>query len=120
MRRTGKRGQAAAAETREGFEPVGVVLDQLLRSMRLETRFAAAEATDRWSSTVGPDVLARTRCVGVRDGELLVEVLGATWMGHLGVLKQGILERMNQTLEAPKRLRAIRFVPMRSKEEIER
>ena len=120
MRRTGKRGAAAASDVREGFEPVGAVLDQLLRSMKLETRFAAAEATDRWVTAVGPDVLARTHCVGVRDGELLVEVLGATWMGHLTVLKEGILERMNQTLEPSKRLRAIRFVPMRSKEVIER
>ncbi len=115
MRRTG-RSAAEAAETREGFEPVGTVLDMVLRSLRLETKFQAAEATDRWATVVAPEVLARTRCVGVRDGELLVEVKGAVWMGHLGVLKQGILDRMNQTLETEKRLHAIRFVPMRSKE----
>jgi len=116
VRRTGKRG---AAPAREGFEPVGTVLDQVLRSLRLETRFAAAEATERWASTVGPEALARTRCVGVRDGELLVEVQGATWMGHLAILRQGILDRMNQTLPAEKRLSTIRFIPMRSKEEID-
>jgi len=121
---TGPGRRTAGAETgakaREGFEPVGTVLDQVLRSLRLETRFAAAEATDRWASAVEPAALARTRCIGVRDGELLVEVLGSTWMGHLAVLRQGILERMNQTLAPEKRLRAIRFVPMRSKEEIQR
>jgi predicted nucleic acid-binding Zn ribbon protein len=117
VRRTGRTGSAAA---REGFETVGTVLDEVLRGLRLETRFAAAEATERWSDVVGPEVIARTRCVGVRDGELLVEVQGATWMGHLAVLRQGILERMNETLAAEKRLRAIRFVPMRSKEEIKR
>ncbi len=120
MRRTGRRTAAAAVEARDGFEPVGTVLDEVLRALRLETRFAAAEATDRWASAVEPAVLARTRCVGVRDGELLVEVQGSTWMGHLGVLRQGILDRMNQTLAPEKRLRAIRFVPMRSKEEIKR
>jgi Dna[CI] antecedent DciA-like protein len=122
VRRSGRRTGAAGdqVQTREGFASVGTVLDEVLRSLRLETRFAAAEATDRWAGAVGPDALARTRCVGVRDGELLVEVQGSTWMGHLAVLRQGILERMNQTLPAEKRLRAIRFVPMRSKEEIER
>ena len=124
MRRTGRRGAALAsagsALSREGFEPVGTVLDQVLRALRLETRFAAAEATERWASSVDPDVLTRTRCVGVRDGELLVEVRGATWMGHLAVLKQGILDRMNQTLPEEKRLTAIRLVPMRSKEETKR
>jgi predicted nucleic acid-binding Zn ribbon protein len=121
VRRTGRRtGSATGTAVREGFEPVGTVLDEVLRSLRLETRFAAAEATDRWSDAVGPEVIARTRCVGVRDGELLVEVQGATWMGHLAVLSQGIIDEMNQTLAPEKRLRAIRFVPMRSKEEIKR
>ena len=118
MRRTARRSGEATA--REGFEPVGTVLDQVLRSLRLEARFAAAEAADQWSSVVGPEVVARTRCVGVRDGELLVEVQGSVWMGHLAVLRQGILERMNGTLPAEKRISAIRFVPMRSKEEIDR
>lgn len=115
MRRTG-RNEAEAAGAREGFEPVGAVLDLVIRSLRLTTKFQAAEATDLWATAVPPEVLARTRCVGVRDGELLVEVKGSVWMGHLAVLRQGILDRMNQTLEAEKRLRSIRFVPMRSKE----
>ena len=56
MRRPGRRtaGAGTGAEAREGFEPVGAVLDQVLRSLRLETRFAAAEATDRWASAVEP------------------------------------------------------------------
>ena len=115
-RTAGRHGEAPA----EGFQPVGTVLDDVLQALKLETRFAAAQATDRWATTVGPKVLARTRCVGVRDGELLVEVQGAVWMGHLAVLRQGIMEQMNRTLEADQRLRAIRFVPMRSKEEIKR
>ena len=114
---SGRRtGRADGSESRDGFEPVATVLDQVLQTLKLDARFAAAEATDRWVEAVGSEVLARTHCVGVRDGELLVEVHGAVWMGHLTVLKQGILDRMNQTLAVPNRLRAIRFVPMRSKE----
>jgi len=108
-----------AGSTR-AFESVGAVLEQVIRTLRLETRFAGAEASDRWNETVAPEVKARTHCVGVRDGELLVEVQGSVWMGHLAVLKQGILDEMNRTLPAEKRISAIRFVPMRSKEEIER
>ena len=104
----------------ERFEPVGTVLDQVLKSLRLEQKFAAAEATDRWAGAVDENVLARTRCVGVRDAELLVEVQGSVMMGHLAVLKHGILDRMNRSLPAEKRIHAIRFVPMRTKEEIER
>ena len=118
MRRSARRtGGRHGEEPREGFQPVGSVLEEVLQALKLETRFAAAEATDRWALAVGPAVLARTRCVGVREGELLVEVQGAVWMGHLAVLRQGILDEVNRTLPASKRLRAIRFVPMRSKEE---
>jgi hypothetical protein len=102
------------------FETVGTVLDHVMKSLRLEQKFAAADATDRWAGAVDKDVLARTRCVGVRDAELLVEVQGSVMMGHLAVLKQGILDRMNRSLPAEKRISAIRFVPMRTKEEIER
>ncbi len=100
----------------KSFEPVGSVLDQVIQGLKLDARFKAAEATDHWAQVVGPEVKKRTRCVGVRDGELLVEVHGAVWMGHLAVLKQGILDEINQRLPAETRLRAIRFVPMRSKE----
>ena len=123
MRRAGSRGHAAGAE--RGFETIATVLDNVLHALKLETRFAAAEATERWAEAVraetgGTEVLARTHCVGVRDGELLVEVQGATWMGHLSVLRQGILERMNRELQPEQRILAIRFVPKRSKEVIQR
>ena len=118
MRRTAKAWDAQGGAARgETFEAVGAVLDHVLQSLKLEARFAAAEATDRWIEVVGPEVRARTRCVGVRGTELLVEVQGAVWMGHLAVLRQGILEEINEKLPAEKRLRAIRFVPMRTREE---
>jgi hypothetical protein len=66
---------------------------------------------------VGPDVARRTRAVGVRDRELMVEVQGAVWMGHLAVLRQGILDDLNGRLPAESRLTSIRLVPMRCKEE---
>jgi len=113
MRRVPARG---AARTKF-FEPVGAVLDQVIEGLRLDARFASAGATDCWAQVVGPEVSGRTRCVGVRDGELLVEVRGAVWMGHLAVLRQGILDQINERLSAGERIRAIRLVPMRCKEE---
>ena len=104
----GKRGGNPVA--------VGSVLDRVLSGLRVEERFAAAAATDLWTEVVGPDVARRTRAAGVRDGELLVEVCGAVWMGHLAVLRQSILEELNGRLPAEARLRAIRLVPMKGKE----
>jgi len=99
------------------FRAVGRVLDELLAGLKLESRFQAARATDEWGSVVGPDMERRTRPVGVRDGELLVEVQGAVWMGHLAVLRQGILESLNRRLPDTAQLTSIRLVPMRFKEE---
>ena len=95
---------------------IGSVLDRLLPGLKIEEHLAAASATDLWADIVGADVLRRTNAVGVRDGELLVEVCGAVWMGHLAILRQGILDDMNGRLPADARLRGIRLVPMRGKE----
>jgi predicted nucleic acid-binding Zn ribbon protein len=95
---------------------VGSVLDRLLPGLRIEEHAAAAAATDLWPEVVGPEVARRTHAVGVRDGELMVEVCGAVWMGHLAILRQGILDDVNGRLPADARLRGIRLVPMRGKE----
>lgn len=99
------------------MRPLGGVLDQVLAGLKLESRFQAARATDEWAEVVGPEVQRRTRPVGVRDGELLVEVQGAVWMGHLAILRQGILESLNRRLPDSAQLVSIRLVPMKFKEE---
>jgi predicted nucleic acid-binding Zn ribbon protein len=99
-----------------GFEPVAPVLDRMLSGLKVAQRFASAQATELWLEAAGPEVAARTRAVGVRDGELLVEVRGSVWMGHLAVLRQRFLEEINERLPEDARLQAIRLVPMRSKE----
>ena len=98
------------------FEPVASVLDEMLANLKLDEHLAAAQATELWQELVGAEVAKRTRAVGVRDGELLVEVQGAVWMGHLAILRQGIMEEINAKLPAEVRLRAIRLTPMRCKE----
>lgn len=97
------------------LEPVGSVLDQVLPGLRLDERFASAQATDLWREVAGPEVARRTRAVGVRDGELLIEVNGSVWMGHLALLRRGYLDEINERLPAEARLRAIRLAPMSEK-----
>ncbi len=102
---------------RSHLEPVASVLNQVLAGLKLDEHFAAAQASEIWLEVVGPEVARRTRPVGVRDAELLIEVQGSVWMGHLAVLRQGIMEEINAKLPAEARLRAIRLTPMRCKEE---
>ena len=94
---------------------VGNVLDDFMPRLRLEERFASAQATDLWREVVGPEVMRRTHAVGVRDGELLIEVNGSVWMGHLTLLRRGYLDEINERLPAEAKLRAIRLTPMGDK-----
>jgi predicted nucleic acid-binding Zn ribbon protein len=98
------------------LQPVASVLDQMLPGLRLEERAATAEATEQWLAVASPEIARRTRAVGVRDGELLVEVRGSTWMGHLAVLRHGIMNEINRRLPPEAHIRAIRLTPMRGKE----
>ncbi len=99
------------------FERVGPVLDGVLRDLKLGERFAAADATERWVEAVGPEIARRTRCEGVRDGELLILVRGTVWKAELTVRRLELLHRVNEGLAEPARLRAIRLQLMRGKEE---
>lgn len=101
---------------RRYLEPLSLVLDEVLATLKLDEHLAASQATELWQELVGPEVAKRTRAAGVRDGELVVEVQGAVWMGHLAILRQGIMEEINAKLPAEVRLRAIRLTPMRCKE----
>jgi predicted nucleic acid-binding Zn ribbon protein len=109
---TERRSRRSAAP-----EPVGSVLDGLLTRLRLDERFREADATERWEAAVGREAARRTRCEGVRDGELLVSVRGAARMADLAVRKREILDRINEELAVGAKLRSIRLVPMRGKEE---
>lgn len=97
--------------------PVGDVLGETLRRLRLDERLAQADATDRWERVVGPEIARRTHCEGVRGGELIVSVRGATWMADLAVRQRDILARLNEELAEGAKLRAIRLTPMRGREE---
>ena len=99
------------------FQLIGPVLDGVLRDLKLEERFAAADATERWVEAAGPQIARRTRCEGVRDGELLVLVRGTVWRAELTVRRMELLHRINEGLAEPARLRSIRFQLMRGKEE---
>jgi predicted nucleic acid-binding Zn ribbon protein len=108
---------ARPRRSQSDMRAVGGVLDDVLAGIRFTSRFQAARATDEWTEVVGPEVARRTRPVGVRDGELLVEVQGAVWMGHLAVLRQGVMEALNRRLPDSAQLSSIRLIPMRFKEE---
>jgi len=87
--------------SRSKLEPVGPVLGDLLEGLGLEHRLREFRAVEIWDATVGELVAQRTRPVGIRDGVLFVEVSSSVWMQELVLLRDEIVERLNEKLGQP-------------------
>src|SRR5262245_39948703 len=83
------------------LEPVGALLDGLLRRLGLDRRLAEWRAVEAWPQVVGAAIAAQSRAVAVRDGVLFVDVTSDVWMQELGLLRESIAERLNAHLGAP-------------------
>jgi predicted nucleic acid-binding Zn ribbon protein len=83
------------------LEPVGPLVQRLLRQLGLERRMEEYRAVEAWAEVVGPAIAAQAHAVGVRDGVLFVDVASNVWMQELGLLRDSIAERLNAHLGAP-------------------
>ena len=95
-----RKGKAAGREGGE-LQAVGPLLSQILRHLGLDRRFAEQRAVETWAEAVGADIAAQSRAAGIRDGVLFVDVASNVWMQELGLLRENIVERLNQRLGAP-------------------
>jgi len=84
------------------LEPVGSLLSQVLRSLGLDRRFEEYRAVEVWPEVVGAAIAAQATAVEVRDGVLFVDVASNVWMQELGLLRNGIVERLNARLGGPR------------------
>ena len=91
------------------------VLDRLFRSSARRAPLwpSGPPATDIWLEVVGPRVSPSGRTPSAcATRELLIEVRGAVWMGHLAILRQGIMEEINAKLRPKPGSAQIRLTPM--------
>lgn len=87
--------------SRGPLEPVGPLIERLLRRLGLDRRLEERRAVDVWAEVVGPTIAAHARAAAVRDGVLFVDVASNVWMQELGLLRSGIADRLNAHLGAP-------------------
>jgi predicted nucleic acid-binding Zn ribbon protein len=83
------------------LEPVGPLLERLLRRLGLDRRLEEQRAVAAWAEVVGPAIAAQARAAAVRDGVLFVDVASNVWMQELGLLRDSIAARLNAHLGAP-------------------
>jgi predicted nucleic acid-binding Zn ribbon protein len=89
-------------------EPVGGVLERVLRDLGLGPALAGWRAVEAWPRVAGPRLARRARAVAFRDGTLHVEVEGSAWMHELGFLKRDLIERIHRDLGTDE-VRDLRF-----------
>ena len=89
------------ARARGPLEQVGPLVQRLLRRLGLDRQMDEQRAVEAWAEVVGPAIAAQARAAGVRDGVLFVDVTSNVWMQELGLLRDGITDRLNAHLGAP-------------------
>jgi predicted nucleic acid-binding Zn ribbon protein len=87
-----------AERSRGPLEPVGPLILKVLRGLGLERRLEEQRAVHAWDGVVGPAIAAQSRATDIRDGVLFVDVATNVWMQELGLLREGIVERLNAHL----------------------
>ncbi|HWP34592.1 MAG TPA: DUF721 domain-containing protein, partial [Thermodesulfobacteriota bacterium] len=82
-------------------DPLGAVLQRALGRRRLAAVLTEATIAARWEEAVGPQVAARARPEGLREGVLTLRVASAPWMSELSLRKPRLLARINAVAGAP-------------------
>lgn len=78
--------------------PITDLLTTLFRGKPVEQRLQEGKIWLVWDAAVGPQIAAKARPVGFRDGVLAVAVVSAPWMQQLTFLKTGMIEKLNEQL----------------------
>lgn len=89
------------ADKRKKMSRPAAVADLLAVTFRgkpVEKRLKEGNIWLVWDAAVGPQIAAKARPAGFRDGVLTVVVASAPWMQQLNFLKKGILEKLNARL----------------------
>ena len=90
--RSGRRGSVR-------LEPLAKALGNYLESSGLHTALERNGLLDEWAGVVGPRIAAVTRAAEVRGETLVVEVASSAWLNELTMMRNTILERLNQVRE---------------------
>lgn len=88
-----KRGRTA------GPVRVGEVVDAFLSKGKVGRQIRRVGVLDEWEERVGERIAAVTRPRALSDAVLFVEVQTSPWLMELNMMREGILERLNEGRE---------------------
>jgi hypothetical protein len=111
IRRAPSPGRRPEPKRPAGPEPLGPVLNRLLKELRLEERSREGALATAWEEAAGKDLSAKARPVAFRAGLLTVEVEGAALLQEVRGFRARSLLRGLKALPGGAKVREIRFVP---------
>jgi predicted nucleic acid-binding Zn ribbon protein len=88
------RGYSGPGPDPRDPQPIGSVLDRLIRARGWQRPAAEATVFGAWERVVGPDVAQHSRPVKLQDGELTVEAESTAWATQLRLLAASLLKRI--------------------------
>lgn len=88
--------------------PINRLLDSLIAAKGWKGRVELHGVFDFWDDVVGDDIAARAQPLVIRKTILWVRVSDSVWMQQLHLLKEMILEKLNQRLKK-KKITDLRF-----------
>lgn len=83
------------------MENIKVILDNLFRKRKLESRLKGFQVFEVWEDAVGARIARHSQPKGFRNHILWVSVDNSIWMQQLKFLEGQIKEKLNQMLGSP-------------------
>ena len=90
-----------SSRRRGRLTPLTDALSGYLEESGLEGKLRRLSAVDEWPRTVGPRIATVTRAVEVRGDALVVEVASSAWLNELSMIRNELLDRINETSDSP-------------------
>lgn len=83
---------------KDNEEPLGAVIDRLLKAYGLEDGYYAAAVITHWEKMMGAAVARRTKEVKLDNGKLIIFLDSATLRQELSYSKEKIAARINREI----------------------
>ncbi|MET7834090.1 DciA family protein [Micromonospora sediminicola] len=88
------RGYSGAGPDPRDPQPLGAVLDKLVKARGWQQPAAEATVFGAWEKVVGPEVAQHSRPVKLENGELTVEARSTAWATQLRLLAGSLLKQI--------------------------
>ncbi|MBN1159399.1 MAG: DUF721 domain-containing protein [Bacteroidales bacterium] len=78
-------------------QKIDLVIREFLREIQIDRKLKEVHLVSEWESLMGKTVASRTRSIYIRNKTLFLHVTSSVLKNELIMMRQNILERLNET-----------------------